>query len=340
MAIQAHNPHHYLSMDTDTAKKGPEFPAQDPPHGQPDNGDREMPVVFGTFLKALITYMQQDQPGQKGGREEKATASNNATTSTKTIPKVRLVDFEHFKNRFSDDDGCYAVEALLSGSSLRHEVRVEELKREGIRQQIQQELVPHSASLNATEDRPIQRVRIQSRAVLHYLSKLTAGALESNEHQPRSFLYPFRPLIHFQEDIRAIMNVLARKWGPSGLSDAPKDETAEPATRTASEPQEGSDGAQHAPYDHLTAEKVSLDPLYDSLDVYEELRTYVDFVDKNIKPSVNKFAGTSLQSITFDELWLLFSPGEYLFMKPGQKPVLKREKLSDGKCRLTIPPLL
>lgn len=283
--------------------------------------------------------MQQDQPGQKGDKEKKPTALNNAPSSTKIIPKVRLVDFEHFKNRFSDDDGCYAVEALLSGSSLRHEIRVEELKREGIRQQIQQDLVPYSTTSNATEDRPIQRVRIQSRAVLHYLSKLTAGALESNDHQPRSFLYPFRPLIHFHEDIRAIMNVLARKWAPSGLSDAPKDETAEPETGTASEPLEGSVGTQPAPHEHFTAEKGSLDPLYDSLDVYEELCAYVDFVEKNIKPSVNKFAGTSLQSITFDELWLLFSPGEYLFMKPGQKPVLKREKLSDGKCRLTRAPL-
>lgn len=164
---------------------------QKPTQAQPEAGMTDLLQLSREVLTRLLKDLEASKENCK--KPDKDTRASNPPSHSK-IPKVRKVDFEHFKNHFSEDDSRYILDVLVSGSNLAQEVRVEGYRRNGVRMT--------EATTEVTvfpPDSIVQRVRIQSKAILNYLSKFSTEASELND--TRTFLYPFRPLIYSQENM-------------------------------------------------------------------------------------------------------------------------------------------
>lgn len=306
-----------------------------------DTKSRDIAQEIGRLLQEVLNQLRQttSPPGQtsttsKPGDESDGDASETSSKVAQfhdekpMIPKVRRVDFEHFKNHFDEDDGRYIIDALVAGSKLAQQIREERLKRQkrglGTSSTPQPEF---SASPVVQGDGTIRRIRIRSRSILYYLSKLADAPAELDG--TITFVYPFAPLLYLQEDMRRILNLLEAKWTPStrasshaGIEasnlehddDLPSEfhkDTIEKSTETGQ-------------YDSGSAITITLDSEFDTPFTLEEFRSYVAFVDKDLSHLADKYRDTSHSSITFEDLWLLFKPGEYVAATIGPKTLLQR----------------
>lgn len=303
---------------------------------QPNAGVADIVKLF----RDVLTQFHKDLQGNtsKDNQEKPDENSKAKQPSSRTIiPEVRKVDFEHFKNRFNEDDGRYMLEVLVAGSDLAQAVRVEGFKRNG---------VAHTTPAAATEtpisgatvfppDSTIRRIRIQSKAILNYLSKFSTEAAEFTE--TRTFLYPFRPLLHSYENMRHILHLLVRNCdSPTDLTKKRDDQ--ELGANNSNQTREGkktpseldaigvSGGATEGPRGQDPSAAVALDPGFDTVDTLAEIKAYVTFVEDDLLPLMCKYNGNSKQTVVFEDLWLLFKPGEYIVVPTGPQSVWKRDQ--------------
>ncbi|KAF4978172.1 hypothetical protein FZEAL_5417 [Fusarium zealandicum] len=134
----------------------------------------------------------------------------------KTEPKVRYCNWEKFKNRYSLEDSTYAVEALLSGDDLDAEMEKEQLRRlskdesKKILETKRKKPVRRPEARKDSERQRIDRVRINSAAILSLLRKVTGETSWSDE--PHTFLKPFKILVHFYEKMEDEFKMLQAKY--------------------------------------------------------------------------------------------------------------------------------
>lgn len=160
------------------------------------------------------------------------------------IPEARMVDYEHFKNRYDGENPGNAIEALVGPPSLRSPIQNEQRRQREINVTAQQHLPMLAAyelmqalaensgvtkglgggsksesrtietdMLGAMNETYIHRVRIQSQPILGYLRKL----LGEDQHTvylswPRPYFRPLRPLVYFQPKMKEILGDLEHKW--------------------------------------------------------------------------------------------------------------------------------
>lgn len=171
-------------------------------------------------------------------RRERILADQRRTAAKwrPKVPEVRKVNFEHFKNRYDDDEPEYAIDVLVAGPNIQAQIRREQAARRKeelarLRQSYmlgygfmnQSHAPPHRK--DATEEKAkkerkaevahpseaqIQRVRIQSQPVLGHLTSL----LNETERRstPRTFVRPFKALVYFQPQMKKILSTLEEKW--------------------------------------------------------------------------------------------------------------------------------
>lgn len=160
-----------------------------------------------------------------------------------------------------------------------------------------------AADASQLHDAQMQRIRIQSQAVLGHLTSL----LNETERRstPRTFIRPFKPLIYFQPKMKEILATLEEKWGDvEGLEDIQSEsptmtppseepEIVEPVTESSKPAQDGDDASQSGEEDEeddrqslqsvdSNAEEQEL--LMDGVEALRDMRCYVDFVDNEVMP--------------------------------------------------------
>lgn len=94
---------------------------------------------------------------------------------------MRYCDCHEFKNRYPDEDGCCAIEVLLSFRDLGAEIRFEQVDRKAKRKQRSKsrstdaklQAQPGELSSGGVSDQGLERVRISSAFMLWYLAKVT-----------------------------------------------------------------------------------------------------------------------------------------------------------------------
>ncbi|KAK5658069.1 hypothetical protein OQA88_2625 [Cercophora sp. LCS_1] len=234
-------------------------------------------------------------------------------TNANTIPKVRKCNLVQFKNRFSDEDGRYAIDALWSGALLDQEMKEEERFRQQIRSEN-----PGSSSRSAkarannlraasnanfkaiekaqSQETWIQRVRIQSPAVIKILSDVQGETWSS---RPRTYFRPFITMVHSHEGMKKALQELEDRWGH--VADG-HNET--PATTVPSTPRHIDD---EEPVDNCPA-------------ALQAMRCYVKFIDEAIMPQYTQFDSLKASdgpSIRFSDLHYLFRVGELIYRDLG-----------------------
>jgi hypothetical protein len=269
------------------------------------------------------------------------------------IPEVRKVNFEHFKNRYQDvDSPDYAIEVLMGGPGLQAQIRREQAyrrreemarDRQSYMRWLQDDTTPSrwsqpkktlpsearrekkgDGAIVSPSDTEIHRVRIQSQPVLGHLTSLLNDSEQRST--PRTFMRPFKALIHFQPKMREILATLEEKWADYEELDVDEAESVvesegeviEKAASTEGE-DEGESSAE-ATDDTESLHSVDsnadedFENLMDSPEALRDMRCYVDFIDKDIMPLHQRFDGSSADKVKFDDLWSLFRIGDLIYM--------------------------
>lgn len=194
------------------------------------------------------------------------------------IPKVRKCNWEAFVNRFSEDEPTYAIDALEAGDLLSREMTEEVTKRyESDHFQTGNEDAVSGVNRIHSDTIWVQRVRIQSPALLQVLDKITGYTWAADSC---TFLYPFQYFLHHHAALRnelERMEILEKKK----LEDT----------------NENTSG--------------------DQLNVVEHLRCYIDFVESDILSRYNTFRGdvhSDVPRVRFRDLWYLFRHGDLIYI--------------------------
>jgi hypothetical protein len=109
---------------------------------------------------------------------------------------VEWLDFEHFKNRYSETEGLAIIEVLCGHSQIAHEVVRETTRRARGKKDIRTPTPIPKFDLDGTSYW-IQRVRIQSPQLIRLLSRLTGHHDEWPIDEPRTFFAPFRAFYYY-----------------------------------------------------------------------------------------------------------------------------------------------
>ncbi|KAF4979186.1 hypothetical protein FZEAL_4559 [Fusarium zealandicum] len=258
------------------------------------------------------------------------------------IPQAHKVNFENFKNRFHDvDEPVYAIEVLMSGPGTQAQIRREhgQRRREEItrlRQSYLSAMAPRrkpdpyekarrdkrSEMLQSTETE-IQRIRIQSQPILGHLTSLMNDT--EQRATPRTFMRPFKTLVHFQPKMREILASLEEKWADFEEFGSEHSDVVEVTAADEAEVEiVGDDGSksENQDEDDDTESLLSVDSnadedfegLMDSPEALRDMRCYIEFIDEEIMPLHNRFEGTDADKVKFDDLWSLFRVGDLVYM--------------------------
>ncbi|KAE9373804.1 hypothetical protein N431DRAFT_407511 [Stipitochalara longipes BDJ] len=243
---------------------------------------------------------------------DEATASSEAhgadldPTNLDFVPKVRKCNFMEFKNRFSEDDGRYAVDVLVSGGLFEQEY----LEEQGLRDRLFEHGKPNSRAAkrkadtllkeanrsnnelrNDQSDRSwIRRIRLQAPALLQIFAKVQG---ETWSTRPRTYDRPFCTLLYFHPQVKQALAELEEKWSIQS---------------------EGQHTPGMTPRDD--GYEWEEDLLDDSQATLAILRSYVDFIDEEVMPGSHRYDNldySSDEKIMFSDLCYLFQPGEYIY---------------------------
>lgn len=249
-------------------------------------GDRQKSLNdrFETLICQLSKMGQKEAPKHEDDRAETMLLSDHDEEPTQVIavkPEARLFEFDRFKNRYSEKDHQFCVEALVGCSDFLGAIE-DELSLRG-------ERAPHRNALpqlTYTGDMIVQ-VRIQSLAVLNIISKVSGASW--NGRVRCTFARPFALFIRTLGDIRSELERLETKW----------ESRVVPETI------------------HCEARESTEEPLEDRYETLLELRCYVDFVKQHILPPYQRYDNLErpeARSVHYTDLWYLFRVGQLVYV--------------------------
>ncbi|KAK3379141.1 hypothetical protein B0T24DRAFT_716766 [Lasiosphaeria ovina] len=224
------------------------------------------------------------------------------------IPRPRKVNFEGFKNRFSEDEDIYALDVLVAGVDLLDDIRREMVTRRAKTRSAKRggegQIQIAKASIQPKEGGWIQRVRVQSHPIIFYLSKAAGESWPTST--PVAFHRPFTVFIYFHNKMKQVLDELEAKWADEERRQL-EEKTAPKASNRDDEAEK--DGVD----DNEDEDGEPTDPIADSVEGLRDMRCYVKFIDDDILPLSKQFDGTAQKRVRFDDLWLLFKVGDFVW---------------------------
>lgn len=235
-------------------------------------------------------------------------------------PTVRICNWEQFMNRFSEDEGKSTLEVLVSGPDLEADIRRENHKRGlpelyGLVGSESRQGVPAGAS-----DTHIQRVRIQSVAVMLLMKSLNIWENDSVwDDNPKTFLRPFRCFVNVQQNMKeGLQDLEAYLHDHPTLRREEKNEDNDNASDEMSTtmndnpvPELPDDRPASLDLGETTTEHIATIP-----GALEQIRCYIKFVDDEILPLYHKFDDIlekKTYKVYFEDLSYVFRVGDLLY---------------------------
>ncbi|KAI1180208.1 hypothetical protein F4777DRAFT_365176 [Nemania sp. FL0916] len=234
-----------------------------------------------------------------------------------TIPQPRKVNFEGFKNRFSEDEDIYILDILVAGEDLMDDIRQEMVTRRaktrGGKHGGGQVQIP-KANIRPKEGGWIQRVRIQSGPIIYHLSKAVGASWPTST--PVTFRRPFKVLIYFHDKMKQALAELENKWADEERRQRDEQVGSKTGKKEASNDNVDKDGVYDSDDDGEP-----IDPTADSVEALRDMRCYVEFINNEILPLSKLFDGTARRKVRFDDLWLLFNIGDLIWISDAMTSV-------------------
>ncbi|KAJ4344821.1 uncharacterized protein N0V89_012565 [Didymosphaeria variabile] len=264
-------------------------------------------------------------------------------TPVRTIPEVRKCSWGEFKNRFSEEEACYAIEVLEADLHIYSDIEEETTNRmrEGVfapapspppapPKSVASGYMPlpppHVAPNPSEYFRPkhykeepwIHRVRINSRPIMELLGSFSRQGRRW-KGEPRTFLRPFRYILFFHDKMKRRVEELTKGIFQETSAAQSEDETRSGAESDSSVQDQEPQGRPG--YDFGTKE------------AQEELRCYIKFVDEHLIPPSRRFDHSNLtksQTVRFHELDYLFKLGQYIYINKSHhigKPLATEQRI-------------
>ncbi|KAK4154462.1 hypothetical protein C8A00DRAFT_32743 [Chaetomidium leptoderma] len=247
---------------------------------------------------------------------------------------VEWLDFEHFKNRYSETEGLAIIEVLCGHPRISQEVSRETMIRARVKRDIRVTTPMPKLSVDG-DSSWIQRVRIQSPQLILLLSRLMGHRDKWTTDQPYTFFTPFRAFyLHFPQ-LKQSLKLLEAKWAApeapaSSQTEAESERKHEQlGDNTAIDTSSGGDEDEDEDEDEDddAASDPDLRPMPPHMAVSEELidspitlahlRKFVDFVEKHVVSRWQRAAGTTHRKFRLSDLQMAFQPGELLYVSPS-----------------------
>lgn len=282
--------------------------------------------------KDQVRHSNVESQTNDGSDDLEAEYIGGQLKNSNTIFKIRKCNIREFKNRFNEEDGRHVLDVLVSGDLVEHEEREEQRIREklsGYRKDkshsstrskdSKAEVAAKEANLRANKairneqkDRWIQRIRIQSPALLAILAKLHEEAWSS---LPRTYTRPFTTLIYFQSRMKEKLQDLEARWG------ADLGHAASPATKDADT-------------DMDTDEETEENPVDNCPEALKAMRCFAEFFDSEVLPDYHQFENLGHDSdacVRFNDLAYLFHTGDTIYRPPEGAMSRMREFRQDKR---------
>ncbi|KAI6378727.1 hypothetical protein MCOR25_002148 [Pyricularia grisea] len=292
--------------------------------------------VMTTFLKEEVnpnTRKDGDMDGTSAWSNTEADDDKKHTEEGKfnldAKPIVSFCDWKKFKNRFRctgepSDFVVDTVEVLLQTDDLEKMINTEEHRRmtkEMKKDDMSRLLLPplKFKTKTKTSELSFARIRINSSIVLAHLAKIS-GNTSWSMLLPMTFGHPFAFFTHHQKSMKALLADLEAEL--SNGSDA------------SNQPEDLNDEALGDVGEDLSAtQRRALVASMRTKKASEQVRCYVEFVEKELMPYYQRFEQASHQKpmkIRFDDLWSLFRYGELVCLKHNK---LSGQQKDNGKAK-------
>ncbi|EHK21937.1 uncharacterized protein TRIVIDRAFT_151519, partial [Trichoderma virens Gv29-8] len=238
---------------------------------------------------------------------------------SRVVPKVReCFSWDEFKNHQIEEHN-YAIETLVAGDSLKAEIEESALLYEGLqdydymggwgggfRRGFGRRNPQHKTIIDDGDETWLQRVRINSRAVMMYLGRQSPAGKKWNG-RPHVFRRPFRYLIHFHDQMKEALAELEESASNADVKPVNGQPAQEPNLEKGKEKSE--------------ADTLGIDTLFNDADTITEMKLYVKFIDEQVMPEYQRFQdqdmSTAPTKIRWDLLWYLFKPGDLVYFGDG-----------------------
>lgn len=248
----------------------------------------------------------------------------------------KFMDFEHFKNRYGPDEGLHIIEVLRAHPYIEEEIRRETRDR-GMRLKSAKPQMGHTPKIYHKEGPQIdhvQRVRIQSPALILLLSRLSGHHDDWSTDIPRVFFRPFRAMYYYRNRMKDILAILEKRFGDSQTGVATTDDKPA-AVVDAIESPDQEDGSKNEflgldaeDFKEPDLDEVVSGDVANTATALQHVRKYLEFVDKYILPQWEISQGLEKTRVAFFDLWMSFVVGEILYCPPTTDPLKHGDKQS------------
>ncbi|KAJ6111187.1 hypothetical protein N7486_003422 [Penicillium sp. IBT 16267x] len=249
---------------------------------------------------------------EEEAKKERKTKWKKTREAMPLKVEVAWLDFNHFKNRYSEEEGHAIIEVLRGHHALEREIRQEVLERnENEREESGQRSKNKPYELRDEEETWAHRVRIQSPELLLLLSRLTGHGDSWESAGPRVFYRPFTTFYHTFSQVKECLTILEHRWS---AYDQNNDGGATmvglriPTRRKKNEPNESQTLNVKTPVEATTGYIIS------SVTGLRHIRKYVEFIEESLNPLWTRAAGTNQRQVEFANLWMSFQIGELVYI--------------------------
>lgn len=272
---------------------------------EPDSAQIEKPTAAPEPTTVNVSTSKKEKPKPKPMQ-----------AFSRVIPKTReCFTWDEFKNHRTEDHN-YAIETLVAGDSLKAEIEESALLYEGLqdfqymggwgggfRRGFGRRNPQHKTVVDDGDEVWLQRVRINSRAVMMYLGRQSPAGKKWNG-RPHVFRRPFRYLIHFHDKMKEALAEL--------------EESASSADSKSAGSQQAQESTSDKGKERSDSDSLGIESLFTHADTLAEMKLYIKFIDEQVMPEYQRFQdqdiNTAPTKIRWDLLWYLFKPGDLVYV--------------------------
>ena len=216
------------------------------------------------------------------------------------LPKLNRIHWHAFKNNLeSSQEELSAIDVLEGPARYFYnlkEDRSNRAKRTAFTiPSPDEEAITHDQQLGKRHEMP-ERIRINSASISAVLDEIFPDEMFL-PLGPLVMLRPYKSLVHYEKEIREYFDELSKKW-----------EHVDKETLATLE----KESEQDKPID-------SRKKFTDSLEAYRDMRCLIEFIDNDIRPTMEYFKSGTATKVRFHELWCLFQSGQLVYTPTDQK---------------------
>lgn len=253
--------------------------------------------------------------------------------SRSTIPELKYVKWNEFKNKYARDKELYAIEVLTGGARYWYQRRMDDrmrrMKARGDQATAANINDPPKAEPETYDELP-ERIRINSPALLAILSDISLDVWT----KPVVFLTPYKLLVHHDSEIREFCTRLESKFSSKSLrrrdydafsevdaavpdpcliqNEKFRQETMEEAEKMTDKLR-GVGDSTDTNSTLTNVKREASNDLVGSREAFEDLKCLIKFMDRHLAPIIKQFRERTREYIQFHELWFLFNLGDIVY---------------------------